>query len=110
MKTSLHPYPAYTYVYGCACTLIYYLCLLLCLFLFSICIGTNWLQEITWRLLNKSSQETDVTIWDKVPVVEFKKPGTEDLYYDKIQEMESPRMLECSKVIYLYRSLRNKLK
>ena len=57
-------------------------------------VGTTWLQEIVWRLLNKNSQESDLTVWNKVPLIESTVPGSKELYYDIVQQMKSPRMFK----------------
>ena len=65
-------------------------------------VGTTWLQEIIWRILNKSSQESHLTVWDKVPNIEAVLPGSDANCFDEVQKMKSPRFFKSHLPVWFF--------
>ena len=61
-------------------------------------LGTTWLQEIVWLLQNQecNSEVKDMSVWERVPILEMKVPGSADkVCIDQVEAMESPRLYKC---------------
>ena len=58
-------------------------------------VGTTWLQEIVWLLINNntSGEEYRSSIWNRVPLVEQHTPGQPPAI-DLVEQMSSPRLFK----------------